>query len=71
MLTLLQFYAFTPVPMDDLPPFRLCHPVYWEDEEANANRGYDFNHDGKKSTISEIRDVERNLVSKIGASKAL
>lgn len=26
-----KFYHFTPVTIDDLPPFRLCHPKYWEE----------------------------------------
>jgi len=26
-----KFYHWTPVPLDELPPFRLCHPKYWEE----------------------------------------
>lgn len=26
-----KFYHWTPVPMDMLPPFKLCHKSYWEE----------------------------------------
>lgn len=26
-----KFFHWTPVAMDDLPKFRLCHPKYWEE----------------------------------------
>lgn len=31
-----KFYHFTPVRIDDLPPFRLCHPKYWKDSEKES-----------------------------------
>lgn len=29
-----KFYSFSPVPIDDLPPFRLCHPAYWKEKKT-------------------------------------
>ncbi len=26
-----KFFHWTPLPLDELPPFRLCHPKYWEE----------------------------------------
>ncbi len=26
-----KFFHWTPVKLDDLPAFRLCHPRYWEE----------------------------------------
>jgi len=26
-----KFFHWTPVPLEELPPFRLCHPKYWEE----------------------------------------
>ena len=31
-----KFYHFTPVTIDELPPFKLCHPDYWKDTVQNA-----------------------------------
>lgn len=31
-----KFYHFTPVPIDELPPFRLCHEAYWRDHVQSA-----------------------------------
>jgi len=31
-----KFFHFTPLPMCDLPKFRLCHPKYWENDANPA-----------------------------------
>jgi len=28
-----KFFHFSPIPIDQLPPFRLCHPKYWVDND--------------------------------------
>lgn len=32
-----SFFHYTPVHLDDLPPFRLCHPKYWAPELQNVS----------------------------------
>lgn len=64
-----KFYTFKPVPMDELPPFRLCHPKYWEDNEKNAKQLFD--EPNRKNVMSEIREVQSNLMGKVGAVKVL
>lgn len=53
-----KFYHFTPVAIDDLPPFRLCHPRYWEEAQQNQPIFTD-----KKRTLQEleIQEVQENL----------
>jgi hypothetical protein len=31
-----KFFHWTPVPLDDLPPFKLCAAVYWEEQHKFA-----------------------------------
>jgi hypothetical protein len=52
-----KFYHYTPVPIDDLPPFRLCHKKYWE-ESQKRKKLFTQPH---KPTILEIRDAETKL----------
>lgn len=51
-----KFYHFTPRPMDKLPPFRLCHPKYWESQYAKKKFG-----DPEKPISLGIRDAETML----------
>lgn len=54
-----KFYQWTPVCLDDLPPFRLCHPKYWEDDL----RCDDIFKSGKpaKITALEVQDAKAAL----------
>ncbi len=49
-----KFYHFTPVRIDDLPPFRLCHPKYWEEGLQNQEM---FQEKKGKIQSLEIRDA--------------
>ncbi len=54
-----KFYHFTPVKIDDLPPFRLCHPKYWE--EGVQNQEMFGGGKPKKIQALEIRDATASL----------
>lgn len=67
-----KFYFFIPVHLDDLPPFRLCHPRYWEEQKAEAQGGTNLSSGGAhRSVMQEIRDVEKQLVLKAGAQRSV
>lgn len=66
-----KFFSFVPVPIDELPPFRLCHKIYWDEEKQNAQTGYNIGNKPARSTIQEIRDAERTLLKKTGATKVI
>lgn len=53
-----KFFGFTPVRIDDLPPFKLCHPKYWED---NDNERPAFQLPKTQSVSAEIRAAENVL----------
>lgn len=53
-----KFYSFMPLPMDMLPPFRLCHPKYWE--EASQERNL-FEKPNVKPVNAEIREAKGTL----------
>jgi len=50
-----KFYHFTPVRIDDLPPFRLCHPKYW-DEAQQQRAAFDM----QSHATAPIVDIQRN-----------
>lgn len=55
-----KFYWMKPVPIDDLPPFRLCAAKYWSDE---FQRKQLFAASDKPQTplAQELMDVEKKM----------
>lgn len=53
-----KFYSFIPLPMDMLPPFRLCHPKYWEESVQQREL---FESVDVKPASAEIRDARSTL----------
>lgn len=49
-----KFYHFTPVMIDDLPPFRLCHPKYWEESVQHKPLVAERNKKVQALEISEV-----------------
>ncbi len=46
-----KFYSFSPVPIDMLPKFKLCHPIYWKEQreiKAGTKLSIDPNEDVAK-----------------------
>lgn len=67
-----KFYFFIPVHLDDLPPFRLCHQRYWDEQKADTQGGaYSGSERAQRSVIEEIHDVEKQLVLKAGALRSV
>lgn len=52
-----KFYHYTPVKIDDLPPFRLCHPRYWEQSLQNQP----LFEQAKGFTAIDIKDAYSKL----------
>jgi hypothetical protein len=46
-----QFYHWSPVPLDELPPFRLCHPKYWEESVQDQDLF------GSKTKVEEPQSI--------------
>jgi len=61
-----KFYHFSPVAIDDLPPFKLCHPKYWEDS-ANAKDMFGESK-GKNFAAEQELDI-KNAMSDLSALK--
>lgn len=55
-----KFYHWTPVHIDDLPPFRLCHADYWKPEVQNKAL-FKNNDEHAKPQVVEIREAELQL----------
>jgi len=53
-----KFYSFIPKPMDMLPPFRLCHPKYWEESLQDKPM---FQEPNVKPVSAQIRDARGSL----------
>lgn len=53
-----KFFHWTPVPIDQLPPFRLCHPKYWE---KSANQETSFAKSAETPQIVEIEGAKTAL----------
>lgn len=60
-----KFYHFTPVRMDELPPFKLCHPKYWE-ESLQRQSLFGDNKAPTKSNLELLKDTETRL-GKLGS----
>lgn len=52
-----KFFHFTPVCMDDLPPFRLCAQEYWDDAN-NVGAQHSFEERPKKGNGQLLREAE-------------
>jgi hypothetical protein len=55
-----KFYHWTPVKMDDLPKFRLCHKRYW-DESLNKHPLFPDLKKGGASQSDELITIEATL----------
>ena len=56
-----QFYHFTPVKMDELPPFKLCHPKYWEESLQRQS----LFGDSKAPAMSNL-ELLKDTVTRLG-----
>jgi len=55
-----KFFHFTPKHIDDLPPFRLCHPRYWQEDHMPAP--FEVAHKRVTPQYQEINAVENGLM---------
>lgn len=65
-----KFYTWMPVPLKMLPKFRLCHPAYWKDEDANSSKKMFGDSAHARPVLEQIRDVENQLSVKLGAARS-
>lgn len=54
-----KFYHYTPVPMDMLPKFRLCHPKYWD--KSLMQRKSLFGKQDEKTVVPSLTQLEQKL----------
>lgn len=59
-----KFYSFSPIPIDMLPPFKLCHEMYWKDDKSGKPPPWGTGNGG--NTLAEIQGVKAKIASKLG-----
>jgi len=52
-----KFFHWTPVPLDELPPFRLCHPKYWEERTDDLFGGDTKLHKPQGAEIATLKST--------------